>query len=138
MVRYSRLSPERFKLFAGRIEMGKILGTVLFGLLLTASSCVAIAGPFEDAGVAYIRRDYTTALRLFRPLAEQGNVGAQQVVGFMYARGQGVAKDDREALKWYRLAAQQGNVGAQVELGFIYVQGRGVAQDYPEAANGFG
>jgi hypothetical protein len=31
------------------------------------------AGPFEDAIVALDKSDYTTALRLLRPLAEQGN-----------------------------------------------------------------
>ena len=31
------------------------------------------AGPFEDATAAYGNGDYATALRLIRPLAEQGN-----------------------------------------------------------------
>jgi hypothetical protein len=37
----------------------------------------AVAGPFEDAQAAHSRRDYATALRLWRPLAEQGNAEAQ-------------------------------------------------------------
>ena len=37
----------------------------------------AAAGPFEDATAAYERGDYATALRLFRPLAEQGNADVQ-------------------------------------------------------------
>jgi len=36
-----------------------------------------VAGPLEDADVAIKRHDYATALRLIRPLAEQGNANAQ-------------------------------------------------------------
>ena len=38
---------------------------------------VAVAGPFEDGVAAYDRGDYATALRLWRPLAEEGNPDAQ-------------------------------------------------------------
>jgi TPR repeat protein len=33
------------------------------------------------------------AIRLFRPLAEKGNPKAQSVLGVMYRRGQGVARN---------------------------------------------
>ena len=32
-----------------------------------------LAGPWEDGMAAYNRGDYVPAIRLFRPLAEQGN-----------------------------------------------------------------
>ena len=50
----------------------------------------AIAGPFEDGVVAYNRGDYATALRLWRPLAEQGDTKAQFNLGLMYKNGEGV------------------------------------------------
>ena len=53
----------------------------------------AVAGPFEDAQAAHSRRDYATALRLWRPLADQGNAEAQYALGFMYDGGQGVPKN---------------------------------------------
>ena len=47
-------------------------------LLLTRSlSAPVLAGPFEVGLTAYNKSDYTTALRLWRPLADQGNASAQ-------------------------------------------------------------
>ena len=37
----------------------------------------AMAGPLEDAVAAFQRQDYMTAIRLFRPLADQGDPVAQ-------------------------------------------------------------
>ena len=45
--------------------------------------------------------------------AEQGNAGAQANLGIMYARGEGVPKNDTEAAKWYRKAAEQGHESAK-------------------------
>ena len=41
---------------------------------------------------------------------------AQYNLGFVYANGRGVAKDDVEAMKWYRKAAEQGNENAKSAL----------------------
>jgi TPR repeat protein len=45
--------------------------------------------------------DYATALRLMRPLAEQGYAYAQTSLGAMYAEGKGVPQDYAAALSWY-------------------------------------
>jgi TPR repeat protein len=50
----------------------------------TISNGVVFADQFEDSIVAYDRGDYATAVRLFRPLAEQGNAQAQNSLGAMY------------------------------------------------------
>jgi hypothetical protein len=76
-----------------------------------------MAGLFEDGLAAHKRGDYATALKLWRPLAEQGLADAQYTLGIMYANGRGVAQNYAEALKWYRMAAEQGNVAAQCNLG---------------------
>ncbi len=102
-------------------------------LLLAALAGTAVAGPSEDAYLAYERGDYATALRLLRPLAKQGDAGAQHNFGFMYANGQGVPQDYAEAARWYRRAAEQGHVGGQLKLGFTYANGWGVPRDYAEA-----
>lgn len=93
----------------------------------------AVAGPFEDAQAAHGRKDYATALRLWRPLADQGNAEAQYAIGFMYAGGQGVRRNNAEAAKWWRLAADQGNTFAQYNLGTLYDNGEGVPQNKAEA-----
>ncbi len=45
----------------------------------------------------------------WRPLAEQGDSGAQFNLGVMYAEGEGgVPQDYEEAVRWYQLAADGG------------------------------
>jgi TPR repeat protein len=68
----------------------------------------AAAGPFEDGYAAATRQDYATALRLWTPMADQGDTNAQFNLGKMYAHGASVPKDDVLSVKWYRLAAEQG------------------------------
>ena len=86
---------------------------------------------------AYRRGDYAAAYRILRPLAEQGDSGAQYQLGVMYAGGEGVLQEDTEALRWYRKSAELGNLVAQMELGFIYSTGEGVSQDNVEAERWF-
>ena len=96
-------------------------------------SAPVAAGPFEDALAAYKRGDYATALRLWRPLADQGDAKAQSGLGGMYFMGDGVAQDDATAAAWWRKAAEQGYARAQTNLGVMYNKGRGVPKDYAEA-----
>ena len=107
---------------------------------LTATFCLTIAvllgsvgmsasADFQTGLTAYKSGDYVTALREFRPLAEQGDAAAQFNLGGMYAKGRGVLQDYKTAVKWYRLAAKQGNADAQTNLGFMYGTGKGVIQD---------
>jgi TPR repeat protein len=91
------------------------------------------AGPFEDGLDAARRADYATVLRLWTPLAEQGDARAQWRLGLMYANGRGVSQDDAAAIRWYRAAAEQGDPVAQSNLGLMYAVGRGVPQDYVRA-----
>ncbi len=82
---------------------------------------------------AYNSGNYGEALRLFKPLAEQGAAAAQFYLGVMYENGLGVSQDYAEAVKWYRKAAEQGDDEAQNNLGILYVTGRGVTRKYAEA-----
>lgn len=66
-------------------------------------------------------------------LAEQGDVDAQCEVGWMYAHGTGVCRNDREAVRWYGMAAEQGDADAQRNLGGMYAEGLGVDRDDREA-----
>jgi TPR repeat protein len=83
---------------------------------------------------AFARGDYATALRLFRPLANQADAPAQFYVGWMYANGQGVPKNDAEAARWYRLAADQDLASAQYYLGLLCGNGQGVPKNDAAAA----
>jgi TPR repeat protein len=117
------------------MHTARLLSGIGIAVLLSAGSGIARAS--EDCEAAYERQDYAEALRLCRPLAEQGSANAQTELGFMYEYGQGVAEDYAEAAKWYRKAADQGNASAQHNLGLMYAQGQGVALDYPEAMKWF-
>jgi TPR repeat protein len=89
------------------------------GLMLSAQilgSAGALAGPWEDGMVAYNRGDYAPAIRLFRPLAQAGNVKAQHLLGVMYHRGQGVARNTVRAMAWFSVAAKHGDREAQATL----------------------
>ena len=70
------------------------------------------AGPYEDADAAYYKGDYTTALRLYRPLADKGHAFAQFSLGIMYYNGQGVPQDYVHAHMWWNLAAAKGHANA--------------------------
>jgi TPR repeat protein len=110
------------------------LRVVLAAWLMEAGiTGTAIAGPLEHAEAAYERGDYATALRMFRPLADQGNSAAQNYLGNMYNLGWGVPQDYTEALRWYRLAADQGDDTSQYSLGLMYANGQGVPRDYVRA-----
>ncbi len=82
---------------------------------------------------AYQPGHYATALREWRPLAEQGNAKAQFNLGVMYRNGEGVPQDDAKAARWYSKAAEQGDANAQNNLGVMYRIGLGVPQDYAHA-----
>ena len=84
----------------------------------------------QEGWDAYDRKDYKTTLRLWLPLAEEGNAEAQVLLGMMYSNGTGVPQDYKEAVKWYRLSAEQEYSAAQYNLGIMYYIGKGVPQDY--------
>ncbi len=79
--------------------MRALRGVVIFVLALALSGPVLAADP-QAGKEAYNRGDYATALKEWRPLAEQGKADAQLGLGAMYALGQGVPQDYAEAIKW--------------------------------------
>ena len=113
-----------------RNYVNAMLRAALMGLALALSAVPVAADTWDDAVAAYGSSDYETAMRLFRPFAEQGNADAQYNLGAMYDKGQGVPQDYAEAVKWYRMGAEQGDAFAQVVLGVRYGNGQGVPQDY--------
>ena len=136
-----------------------LFGTSLAALLIaTAIAGMACAATYDDGRRAYRNGDYATALQIFRRLAERGNATAQDALGGMYARGEGVPQDKAEALRWFKMAeeerkgliaynktdfatalrifrplADRGQVVAEYTIGLMYANGQGVPQDYAEA-----
>lgn len=111
----------------------RILPTsLLAGMILLAVPGATWAG-WEEGHAAFARRDYSSALREWMPLAESGHVEAQLNIAFMYNQGLGVPVDHGVARRWYHRAAEQGLAEAQAQLGVVYSQGLGVAPNYDEA-----
>jgi hypothetical protein len=108
-------------------------GFVALVLFLSLAVSVA-AGPFEDGAAALKHGDYATALRLFRPLANQGDAHTQVMLGIIYDHALGVPQNYAAAMRWYRKAADQGDAHAQSALGRLYRNGEGVPRDYGLAA----
>lgn len=95
--------------------------TIALGLLLAFGSH-ATAGPLEDAEAAYELNDYATALLLLKPLADEGHVEAQKLLGYMYEIGQGVPQEYFYAAAWYEKAAASGDDDARVRLANVTAQ----------------
>ena len=105
--------------------MKKSLVFILFVLLGSQMSAQEIDKGYE----AYNDGDYATALKEWKPIAEQGYAISQYSLGLMYSNGYGVLKDKAEAVKWWRLSAEQGYAYAQGMLGIMYELGEGVLKD---------
>ena len=129
--------------------MRRIVASAVMMAMLAVYPAVGAAAPhekpavapavfqFDQATAAYDRGDYATAYRLFRPLAEQGDVAAQTNLGILYYTGQGVTQDYAAAVSWYRKAADLADAQAQFNLGLMYAKGQGVTQDYVQAHKWF-
>ena len=107
---------------------------------LTAILCLTIAVLLRSYGIsesadyqkgldAANSGDFATALREWKPLAEQGHAVAQYNLGLMYRYGDGVSQNNKTATKWFRVAAEQGYADAQYSLGLTYRYGEGVPRD---------
>lgn len=99
--------------------------------LTTAADCRIRGGEY----VAYDRANYKTALQVWLPAAELGDVEAQANVGEIFERGLGGEPNYEAALIWYQKAAEQGNARAQFNLGTLYEQGLGVDKNKMTALN---
>jgi hypothetical protein len=83
---------------------------------------------------AFNNSNYTEALNLLKPFAEEGNSEAQCIIGNLYHLGLGVEISGIEAIKWYVLSAKQGSAIAANNLASIYFLGDcGIKKDNEEA-----
>jgi TPR repeat protein len=105
----------------------------------TARQEVGVPGEILEATAnrgyaAWSAGDFETAMKVLRPLAEQGYAPAQHRVGVMYVFGQGVQHDWTEAVRWFRASAEQGMGNSQFSMGLRYLEGQGVDKDSQSAA----
>ncbi len=99
-------------------------------LRTSQSDCEIRGGEYTS----YDRSDYSTSLQIWLPLAQEGDVKAQNYVGEIYEKGIGGAPQYKQAAEWYLKAAEQGLSAAQVNLGELYERGNGVEANKEKAA----
>jgi uncharacterized protein len=111
------------------VTLLRTLPFLLLALLIAAPA----AGDFNAAREAAMRGAFDVALPELNALAATGQVEAQALLAELYARGDGVEKNDVLAAEWYEKAARAGYSDAQYALGLLYQTGRGVTLDKPRA-----
>ncbi len=114
------------------MRLHRTLTPIVFILCLLVWPAL-VPADYLSGAKAFTFGDYATALKEWRPVAEQGDMESQLAMGDLYRFGWGVPQDDGEAVRWYRLAAVQGHATAQFNLGILYGKGQGVLQDYVQA-----
>lgn len=75
------------------------------------------AGRYEHS--EGVDQDYSRALVLYCTAARKGYARAQYQLGWMYAHGRGVTRDDPTAAAWFRLAAANGVIQAEQMLRLV-------------------
>lgn len=90
----------------------------LFGkiVLVALLSVLSFGDDFQDAGAAYDKKDYKTAIGLYNSACENGDASGCDMVGYMFKYGLGVQKNPWSALEYFKKACDMGN-----ELGCKYV-----------------
>lgn len=94
------------------------------------SDCEIRGGEYTS----YDRADYSTSLQVWMPLAQEGDVKAQNYIGEIYEKGIGGAPQYKQAAEWYLKAAEKGLSAAQVNLAELYERGMGVEASKEKAA----
>lgn len=108
------------------MEISKRNGmTIAWTILLTLAHLL----PCPATALAAKSAEFETT----KKLALHEDAAAQNRLGAMYAKGQGVAQDYAQAFIWYQKAAEQGHAEAEYNLGAMYHLGEGVRLDYTQA-----
>jgi hypothetical protein len=80
-----------------RISKAAVIGSMVWwGFMVSAQTppaSPAAAASYQQARDAIAKRDYSSALAILKPLAEQGMARAQSTLGTMYAIGMGVPRN---------------------------------------------
>lgn len=89
---------------------------------------------FQEGVAAYDKGDFTTAFKIWLPLAQQSDLAAMRNVALMLRKGEGTARDPKRALWFYEEAGSKGFALAQVNAAFMHLEGDGVPKNLEAAA----
>ncbi|EAJ0341835.1 sel1 repeat family protein [Campylobacter lari] len=87
---------------------------------------------------AYESGDYINAIKYYKQACDLNNGDGCSNLGFMYANGQGVKKDNFKAVELYVKACNLNDGAGCSNLGVMYALGKGVRKDTSKALEYFG
>ncbi len=83
-----------------------------------------------------VPEDHVAAEIWYRKAAENGHLGAQLSLGYIFREGLGVRQNHGESRRWYEKAANNGDCArAALNLGHLYKLGLGAEQSYARAVS---
>lgn len=88
---------------------------------------------FNQGVAAAEAGNYAEAYCIWKPLADLGHTEAQYRLGWLYAKGLGLAVNEASAVYWWKLAANLGHADALFRLGWAYEHGEGTEKDISQA-----
>lgn len=91
----------------------------------------------KDPKVLFDKGEYQKAYVLWLPLANNGDLTAQNYIGIHHYLGLGVKRNYKLAKGWFEKAAVKGLPDAQYNLGVMYENGEYVDKDYISAYKWF-
>ncbi|KAI3807837.1 hypothetical protein L1987_23772 [Smallanthus sonchifolius] len=95
-------------------------------------------GIFYYFGLRGVRRDHAKAFSWFSKAVDKGEPRSMELLGEIYARGDGVKRNYTKALEWLTLASKHQLYSAYNGMGYLYVKGYGVEQkNYTKAKEYF-
>lgn len=86
----------------------------------------------DKAYVAYLKKDFSGAISIWKKRAKHGDVAAMVNLGNIYKNVKDV-RDYKKSMGWYKPAVTLGNTEAMVGMGDIYNYALGVPRNYDEA-----
>ena len=116
-----------------------------YGILLDKNPVRAFnyleAGAIKNNEIAQIilvddflrKENYERVIYWATKLTQNGNPKGQDILGFCYANGLGVEKNEHEAFKWYKQAADQNYVPSQYITALYYEEGIGTEKNLDKA-----
>lgn len=87
----------------------------------------------DDMVVAYNKGEYDRVVKHIIPVANGSYPQAEELLGIMYLKGQGVTQDPEQAIGWLTKAAEAGRPLAQHYLATMTFAGNGIQADSVKA-----
>ena len=101
--------------------------------LLTSTSC----SQYENPKTFFDKGNYKKSYALWLPLANDGDLNAQNFIGIQHYLGLGMERNLGLAKEWFEKASLGGSTDAQYNLGIMYENGEYLEQDLISASMWF-